>query len=150
MKHCIPIFLMLFSVSAYAGLHKWVDAAGNVHYSDTAPPTDVKEQQLRIPQAPADTATSGIPASKSIFEREAELKKALKAREKAAQQAAQEQKNAEIKKQNCENSRNSLRALENAPRITTYDANGNEVIIDDATRQQKIEAARKAVSDFCD
>lgn len=150
MKHCIPIFLMLFSVSAHAALHKWVDAAGNVHYSDTAPPAEAKEQQLRIPQAPADTAASGVPSEKSIFERDVELTKALKAKEKTAQQAAQEQKNAEIKKQNCENSRNSLTTLENAPRITTYDASGNQVVIDEATRQQKIEAARKAVSDFCD
>ncbi len=149
MKHCIPILLMLFSVSAHAELHKWVDAAGNVHYSDMAPPAEAKEQQVHIPQVPANTATSGVPADKSIFEREADLEKALKAKQEAAQQAAQEQKDAETKKKNCESARNGLRALQSAPRIVTYDANGNQVIMNDAARQQKIEDAQKAVGDFC-
>jgi hypothetical protein len=149
MKYCIAVLLILLSASAHAALHKWVDAAGNVHYSDTAPPADVKEQTVRIPKAPADTAGEP-PAEKSLMEREAELKKTLKAREEAAQQAALKKKNAAIRKQNCNNSRNSLRALENAPRIASYDAEGNQIIIDDATRQNKIEQARKAVSEFCD
>jgi Domain of unknown function (DUF4124) len=148
MKHFIPVLLMLFSVSAHAELHKWVDAAGNVHYSDTAPPAGAAEQQVHIPQAPAGP-TSEVPASKSIFERDADLEKALKARKEADQKAAQEQKAAETKRKNCENSRDSLRSLKDAPRIATYDANGNRVIMDDATRQQKIEETQKAVSQFC-
>ena len=149
MRYCIAVLLVLLSANAHAELHKWVDAAGNVHYSDAAPPADASEQQVHIPQAPA-AAPGEAPAEKSIMEREADLKKALKAREDAAQQAAVEQKNAAIRKQNCANSQNSLRALENAPRIASYDAAGNQVIIDDATRQNKIEQARKAVSEFCD
>jgi hypothetical protein len=149
MKYCIAVLLLLLSASAHAELHKWVDAAGNVHYSDAAPPADASEQQVRIPQAPA-AAPGEAPAEKTIMEREADLKKALKAREEANQQAELKQKNAEIRKQNCENSRNSLRTLENAPRVATYDASGNQVIMDDAARQKKIEQARKAVSEYCD
>ena len=148
MKYCIAVLLMLLSVSAHAELHKWVDAAGNVHYSDAVPPADAKEEQVRIPQAPAGTSAEA-PAEKSIMERDADLKKALKAKDKAAQQAELEQKNAAIRQRNCENSRNSLRALENAPRIASYDAQGNQIIIDDSTREEKIKQARKAVSDFC-
>ncbi|MBI1175120.1 MAG: DUF4124 domain-containing protein [Sideroxydans sp.] len=149
MKYFMPVLLMLFSCSANAELHKWVDSAGKVHYSDAAPPADAQEQQVHIPRAPADT-TSETPAEKSVFEREAELNKALKAKEEAAQQAAQQQKEAETRQKNCINARNGLASLQNAPRITTYDDKGNQIIMDDATRQRNIEDAQKAVGEFCD
>ena len=149
MKYCIAVLLVLLSINAQAELHKWVDAAGNVHYSDTAPPADAQEQQVHIPLAPA-VAASEAPAEKSIFEREADLEKALKAKKEAEQKAAQEKEKANNKKQNCENARNNLRTLENSSRITTYDASGNQVIMDDAARQKKIDEVRKTVSESCD
>ena len=149
MKRFIPILLLLISGSAYAELHKWVDAAGNVHYSDTAPPADARKQQV-IQQAPANQGgTSASSPDKSIFEREADLDKALKEKREAEQKEAQKQKAAETRRQNCENSRNALRSLENAPRITTFDASGNQTIMDEAARQKKIEEVRKDVDGFC-
>ena len=148
MKYCIAVLLMLLSVSAHAELHKWVDAAGNVHYSDAVPPADAKEEQVRIPQAPAGTSPEA-PAEKTIFERAADLKKTLKAQKEAEQKAAQKEKEAKSKQKNCEDARNNLRTLENASRISTYDSNGNQVIMDDATRQKSIEDARAAIQNSC-
>ena len=38
MKKFLLILLMLASANAFAGLSKWVDADGKVHYSDQPPP----------------------------------------------------------------------------------------------------------------
>lgn len=148
MKYYLAALLALVTCSAHAELHKWVDSSGKVHYSDTAPPSDSDEQKLKLPAAPAGSTGEAAPG-KSIFEREADLNKALKERQEADQQAKQKQQDADRKKKDCENARNSLNSLENAPRIATYDESGNQVIMDDATRQQKIEDARKAANDFC-
>lgn len=145
MKYCLSLLLLLFATSAHAELHKWVDANGNVHYSDVAPPSTAQEQRLNLPKAP--------PAGESgndIFKREAELNKRLKEKAKTEQQAEQKRQQAAVRKQNCSDSRDMLQTLLNSPRVSTYDASGNRTLMDDATRQQKIEQARTAIKENCD
>lgn len=69
MKRCLPIFLLLLSVSAHGALNKWVDTEGKVHYSDQPPPPNAKIQTLTVP-----SAVSGASASKSLAESEEEQK----------------------------------------------------------------------------
>jgi hypothetical protein len=149
MKYYLAALLMLASMSAHAELHKWVDAQGNVHYSDAAPPADAKEQQLNLPTAPA-AAPSGAAPDKSIFDRESDLEKALKAKAEADKQAQQKQQEAESRRKNCGIARENLRTLQNAPRIMTYDDQGNQVYMDDAARQRSTDEAQQAVEKYCD
>ena len=92
------ILLMLASANSFAGVNKWVDAQGQVHYSDQPAPTDVKAEKLHSASGAESTAgTTGEPAKgepaapKTIAEREAELKKAQQAKKEAADKAAQKQ-----------------------------------------------------------
>ncbi|HEY6095461.1 MAG TPA: DUF4124 domain-containing protein [Gallionellaceae bacterium] len=150
MKTYLAIGLCLVSFSAQGALHKWVDAKGVVHYSDTVPSSDIKAQTLRSRNAnEAAAPASGVAAPKSFAEQQAEQKKADQAKAQAAEKTAREQENAEIKRKNCDNARISLSTLENAPRLVTYDAQGERSYLDDDTRQQRIEEARKAVSSNC-
>lgn len=149
MKHGLAIFLLLTSINSHAALNKWVDADGNVHYSDTAPP-DVKVEKLRGSAAPGTaTAVSGVAAQKTLAEREAEWKKSQKSKEEAAQKAAREQEAALVKQKNCEIARNNLTTLENSPAIVTYNEKGERTVMDDASRKQNTAEARKSVSSFC-
>lgn len=145
MKRCLPIFLLLLSVSAHGALNKWVDAEGNVHYSDEPPPPNVKAQTLTTPPA-----ASGEPVQKTIAEREAERKKAQKAKEDAAQKSAQQQENALIKQKNCAGVQANLKTFESNAPLSTYNNKGESINMDDSTRQQKIEEARKQISIYCD
>jgi hypothetical protein len=151
MKYCIVILLALASVNSYAGLTKWVDANGVVHYSDGPPPENVQSQQVHIRSTLGDETTpaSGPKAAKTIFEREAELNKERKAQKEAEKKAAEKEKQAKIKEQNCAQARSQLDTLKNAPRIATYDAQGNPSYMDDTTRNQQISQAESAVSQFC-
>ena len=145
MKRCLPICLLLLSFSAYGALTKWVDADGEVHYSDGPPPDNVKAKPLAVPRNPA----SGVPAQKTFVEREMEWKRAQKAKEEAAQKAAQQQEDAVTQQKNCEAAKANLIALENSPQITTYNSKGEASYMDNSTRQQNIEEARKQISAFC-
>ncbi len=153
MKYVLAVVALLFSLNSYAALHKWVDAEGKVHYSDEPPPENVKSQTLRTgpesPEGTSEAAASGPAAPKTIFEREAEMKKAKKAKEEAAQKAAKQEEEAKTKRQNCEQARNQLSTLQNSPRIAIYNEAGERSFMDDATRQQRIDEAQKAVSQFC-
>ena len=148
MRCFIPILLlMLCSANAHADLYKWTDAEGHVHYSDTMPPGETRVQKADIHTT--DESSGNASPGKSIFEREADLEKALKAKKQAEQKDAEKEKRAAARKHNCENARSALNSLQNAPRIATYDASGNRTIMDDATRQKRIEQARKAVDQYC-
>jgi hypothetical protein len=141
--------LAIISLNAHAALHKWVDANGEVHYSDTVPP-DVAGQTVRNMSGKGQENAPATYSSKSVAEREAEMKKAKQTKEEAAQKKAQQEADAETRKRNCASARENARTLEEAGRIVTYDQNGERVYLDDEARAQRLEEARKAISANCD
>ena len=149
MRFYLLLALLLFSTGAGAEISKWVDAQGNVHYSDGPPPADAKVEPVRIPMDRSLPASAN-PATDSLAEREAALQKELKAREKAAEQEKKQREAERLKQQNCTKVRIQLKVLQDSPRIATYDANGNRSYIDQATRDQRIAQARQEVSKYCE
>ncbi len=149
-RYIAIIALAMGSVTtAHAALHKWVDAEGKVHYSDTAPP-DTNAQSVRNMSGKGQTEAPASYSPKSVAEREAEMKKAKQEKEEASQKKAQDQANAEARKRNCEAARENVRTLEESGRIVTSDASGERSYMDDETRAKRLEEARKTISTSCD
>jgi Domain of unknown function (DUF4124) len=147
-RYFVSVALALFALNAAAAVTKWVDANGKVHYSDTPPPDVTTETVQNVTgKEPADATPAYTP--KSYIEREAEWKKSRQAKEEAAKKQAEKDKQAEARKSNCEAARENARVLQDSPRISTVDESGNRVFMDDATRAQKLDDARKAISDNC-
>lgn len=156
MKNLLLILLTLASASSFAGLNKWVDANGKVHYSDQPPPANVKATVLRStsgvadPAATGDAAASSAPAApKTIAEREAELRKAQQAQKEAAGSAAQKQAEAEANKENCSAARKNLSLLQEGMRMMEIDDKGERFYLNDEQRQQRIAKAQQAISTYC-
>ena len=151
MKCCLPTFQLLlslfslFSFNALGEVNKWVDDNNQTHYSDQPVPANVKAAPLNIPAVSA----SGIPAQKTIAEREADYRKVQKVQGEAEKKEAKTQEDARAKQKYCEDARNSLKTLENIPRISAYDSKGELSYLDDAARNQRIEEARKGISANC-
>lgn len=149
MKLYLAIGLLITSMTSHAALNKWVDADGKVHYSDSAP-SDVKVKTVKSSSAPEGVIpASGVPAQKTLAEREADWKKSQKAKEESAQKAEKEKETALIKQKNCESARSNLAGYENTRSMVKYDSKGERVFLDDAARNQTIENARKDVSTYC-
>ncbi len=151
MQRYLAIYLLLISFSAYGSKIKCVDAEGNVSYTDTPSPACVKTKILRDSSAASDsvTSSSGVAAPKTVAEREADWKKTQQAKSETEQKTAKAQEDAANKKKNCDSARESLATLENAPRLVTYDTQGEQSFLDDDARQQRIAEARKAISSSC-
>ena len=149
MKPCLAVILLsLIGLNAHAGVNKWVDSEGNVHYSDTPPP-EVKAETVRNISGRGQEEAPASYSPKSYSEREAEMKKSRLEKEEAAQKKAQEETNAKAKQANCEAARQSARSLEEGGRIYTYDESGERSYLDDAARERRLSEARKAVSTYC-
>lgn len=157
MRKILLILLVLSSASAFAGLHKWVDAKGKVHYSDQPPPANVESTLLRATSSAEDsaaergaTASSAPAAPKTIAEREAELKKAQQTKQESADKAARKQEEADARKASCAAARQSLRTMQDGSRIVEVDASGERSFLGDERRQQRMDKARQDISNYCD
>lgn len=157
MKKFLLILLTLASVNVFAGLNKWTDADGKVHYSDQPPPANVKTKILRtspvaagsLSSASGVAAASAPAAPKTIAEAEAELKKARQTKKEAAEKAAQEQAKAEEIRTVCAGLRQNLMALESGLPTKIFTANGEQAYMDDTQRQQGIAKAQRDISTYC-
>jgi len=143
------VALSFCSLTAQAQLHKWVDADGKVHYSDTVPPEVRTTQSVSNVTGKGQTKAPAKYSPKNFAEREAELRKSKQEKAEAAEKESLKKSDAEIKKQNCAAAQQNLRALEEGTRIMTYDANGERTYLDDAAREQRMNEARKNISANC-
>lgn len=142
------LVLVLFSSAVNAASNKWIDADGNVVYSDTVPP-DVKSVTVRSNVGKGQEGAPATYSQKSYTERDAELKKAKQEKEEAAGKQAKEQSATDEKRRNCAASRENVRTLEEGGRIVTYGADGERAYLDDDARAQRLQQARNAVSANC-
>lgn len=151
MKVILSLLLMVASTAGYAGPSKWVDEQGKVHYSDNPPKHNAKVQQLQF----RDSVSSLAPASDENYEprtaadMEADLKRGKEARATKEKKEEQVRAQAEAKRINCANARANLSAMQQSGRMFKTDANGERVYMDEAQRQQQIEAAQARVSEMC-
>jgi Domain of unknown function (DUF4124) len=149
-KALLCVVGLAFAATALAQQYKWVDQDGKVRYGDTPPP-GVQATRLKppvsAPAAPApaakkDGSTTGLSPEAAFRKRQQEQqgKEATSAKERA---------DAETKRVNCEQAQASLRTLQSGQRISTTNAEGERVFIDDEARAKEIERAQRAVNDFC-
>ena len=134
---------MAFATAAMAQQYKWVDANGKVQYGDTPPP-GVQATRLKPPPAGASA-----PAAAPKVNPEAAFRNRQQERQKSDEKSAKERADAETKRVNCEQSQASLRSLQSGQRITTSNAAGERVFIDDAERAKEIERTQRAVNEWC-
>ena len=149
MSRFLLILLMLGSPNAFAGISKWVDAQGQVHYSDQPPPPKIQAETLRTTREAQDSPSSGVNAVKTLAEREAELKREALAKQAAADSAAKKQAAADTVKANCATAYENLRTLQSGVRLLEVDANGERSYIDDTQRRQRIEKIQQDISNNC-
>ena len=126
--------MIIFASSASAGLYKWVDDEGNVHYSQKRP----RDQQFERLKAPAPAPESSKPLHQSATPTDSKG---------ADTTAAETAKNKEIRATNCANAKKNLNAYQVYRRMR--DKDGNVTIIDDNERAKQIEQAKQAINDFC-
>jgi hypothetical protein len=110
MTLCIAIAL---PAAAAAGMYKWVDADGNVIYSQTPPPQGVQAETIGPPPAPPPGETERAKARLEAY-REAEAER-RSARETASQGRAADAEITAQRAENCAKVRHNLEVLRNRP-----------------------------------
>lgn len=143
----------VFSIATAAEtMYRWVDAEGNVHYSDQAPPAGAKEtKSLNQPRQSAAGRAEDAADSSSYVEKEAEFQER---REKGAEADAEAKKAADIAAtwdKNCDTARNNLETLTDprGGRVREKNAQGELVYVPEDQRQRQMAQAREDIKKWC-
>lgn len=143
------LFILLAGLAAspaWAGLYKWTDANGKVHYSDL-PPSTAKHTSLKG-SSPAQAATT-TEATRALDSQDQAYKKRKADADAARAKADKDAELARIKRENCDKARKNLATLQNTPRVYSTNAAGQRVYMDDSARANAEASSHKAVSEFC-
>jgi hypothetical protein len=154
MKKLLAVLAALaFAAAASAQTYKWVDKDGKVRYGDQPPP-GVKATPLRgssapaAPAASADTKKDDKKGAKPLSP-EAAFRKRQQDQKEAEEKASKERAEGDVRRQNCDVARANLRQLESGQRISSVNAQGERVFIEDNERVAQTQRAQKAVSEYC-
>jgi hypothetical protein len=138
------------AATVWAQQYRWVDKDGKVGYGDTPPP-GVQVTPLKPPvSAPAaPPAAAKKDSGTTELSPEAAFRKRQQERQEREEKSAKDRADAESKRVNCEQSQASLRSLQSGQRITTTNAAGERVFIDDEARAKEIERTQRVVNEWC-
>lgn len=150
MKIIIVLFLVFAPLSVQAQLLKCVGKDGKIEYAAQCP-TGTKEQQTGIKNTKEGPTTSGkSTGQKSLAERDADFRKRQTDQQAAATKKAEESKDTEARKANCENAKSHLTAIESGERIVKVDpTSGERSYLDDNERKKALAQARASVDGWC-
>ena len=145
--------------SAQGQVHKCVDAAGKVIYTQDPCPANTKPGSISrsvIPApaaAPAGSAAKGEAAKSSAPKTAAEQEQAFRKRQQDQAKAAKEsdQKSAEVqrKEENCRHARERLAQYDIGGRMTRINPQGERYYLEDAQIEQEKARARTDVAQSC-
>jgi hypothetical protein len=146
MTRLLAIFLALaFCGAATAQTYKWTDQNGRAQYGDVPPSDATNVTRLK-------GGTAGAPEAKKDAKPltpEQAFQKRQQERDQADQKSAQDRAQAEQKRVNCEQARASVRQMESGQRVSTVNAAGERVFLEDDQRAAQLARAQKAVAEWC-
>ncbi len=145
--------LLLATPAAWAAgeMYRWVDADGQVHYSDQPPPAGAKDiKAIRSTGVdPLQSSDSDESAEPSYVEQNAafEERQAKKAEERAE---AEKEKQAEAeRKKNCELAKGNYNTVTTGGRVMRVNAQGEREYLTDEEIQKETIEARKTMEEWC-
>ena len=143
-------FALSFADGATAQQFRWTDKDGRVQYGDTPPP-GVKATRLKPP--PAGTAPAPSAAAKKDAEKplspEAAFRKRQQEQAEADKKSAQASSEAATRRENCESAQASVRQIQSGQRISTVNAQGERVFLEDEQVARELSRAQQAVASNC-
>lgn len=149
---------------------QWIDKNGKKVFSDQAPPPDVPEKNILrrsgtppprggFTQAPAEAEPPEAATAKSReaaaapkpagVDKELEEKTKKAQAEEKAKQAAEAEKNAKVKADNCDRARQGKATFDSGIRVAKVNAKGEREIMDDTARAAEQKRLQSIIESDC-
>ena len=155
------MLLMATAINPAWAQYKWQDSRGQVPASDLPPPRDIAEKDVlqrpaaaRKPIAAPAPAPAASPASHAApaqpaVDPELEARRKRAELDSAAKAKADADKLTAQRADNCQRARHQLDTLNNGHRLVQFNAQGEQVVMDDGSRAAAAAQARQAMTSDC-
>lgn len=146
MKPMLALLLLAITTTAAAQqVYRWVDKNGEVHYTQTPPPsTSVHPSNVLINAPPADST-----AARDAQNLVQQMQQAKANQAQAAQQQAQVEAAKRAQQQRCNQLRSRLQILEQVGPVATVDPQGNRTYWTDAQHTQAEQQLQNEINSQC-
>ena len=138
----------LLTQPVQAGIYKWTDDAGEVHYSQTRPPGDTPAEKIEGAPPPPDPAVVHQ-EQKQLQDRLDAMDERDKAQKEAAGLEKEREEVAKIDEKNCITARNNLVKLQQGGIKRYLTPEGDVVRLTDNERAQRINEANSQIEMYC-
>ena len=141
----VAALALLAATTVNAQIYQWKDESGKTVISDKPPVGSTRPQRTFESAPPASNPS----AQKTLADRDMEFRKRQKEARESEEKARKEHVASANKKENCDNARRHLQALESGERIAMRDEKGERYFMEDGQRDQEAAKARQAVQSHC-
>lgn len=139
------IFLTLFCAQLHAGIYKWTDENGNVHFGDRPASTDnATELDVQTDNSAGITNSSGNTKEREYLLKSIEKEKAADAKK----QKKQAEKNKKYKKL-CRRYQSRLQIHLQTNKTYTMSPDGERAYYTQQQREEKLRRIQKGVKKYC-
>ena len=159
---CVMCVLIALPIIANAEIYKWKDKDGTVRYTDTPPPSNIKQEPIsgkkltkptgQAPLAPvANIANTAGKVPNQNLESPDEIAAKLRQKNAETEKNNKNEKEAQtkIKEENCKASKANLASYQQGGRVYKMNEKGEREYLDDAGLKAGAEKAQKEVSEYC-
>ena len=149
MRYVTLLFFLLVPPVNHAGVYKWIDDNGKVHYSDMPVTTQPSVEMNVNDSAPAPSSHGGIDQMSREEKRERLLQSM---QEDRIEKQEQREKQRALKQQNkvkCNRYRDQMRHYERASGLYRLDENGERVYISDNDRAKATKNLQRKIRKYC-
>ena len=144
LKLFIGLFV-IFSMSANAGVYRWIDANGNTHFGDR-PPANASSREVNVNAPEVNNDASAQERQQRMRDFLSEQQKERETRQaEQAKLAEHEAKKAEL----CTRMRAELKNLARVSTFYRLDENGDRVYVTDEENEQVRKDFRRKVNEAC-
>jgi len=138
----ILISIAVFSSFSVAGTYKWVDAQGNVHYSQEKP-LKGKFTEIGAPPPPPSVIVDVNEEYARQIENKAAARRGQKSRPKTTQEKTA---NAEL----CQTSKKNLLTLQGFARVNYVNDEGVKMRMSDDEKAARLDQTKKDIEYYCE
>ncbi|MBT8118296.1 MAG: DUF4124 domain-containing protein [Gammaproteobacteria bacterium] len=133
---------MIFSQSpSHAGVYKWIDEDGQVHYGEQPGNTSAEKVPIR---------TNETTAPRTMNKDKVDMVNSdLEEKDKKRKEAEEQRKISRDNRKWCNEARSDLQAIYARGRMREINEKGEYIVMTEEQRQQRISAAKKKQREFC-
>ena len=140
----LALFCLFIQPPLYAGVYKWVDEAGQVHYGEHPGNTDAEKVTIR-----QNETTKPRPINKAEEDTADSDKKNTDKQTEASGEWVEVPPSKKEKRQLCNEATNDIASISGRGRMREINEKGEYIYLTEQQRQQRISAAQKKQRKFC-